>query len=276
MAAGTTHEGVAVARRELAQHADLVSEINSREEATLVALEAFDGEAGWDFVGEFRGSKTYFSRSSAVGETGTMTCRVVGEMKGVPLRDVCAVWREIDLFDQWIPAVQKARVIKWFGPAEFLVWLDAWIGVLYRDVVAYGFGVDLLHDGKLVIMCQSVDAEAFPGEAIPPLPRSLTGGRRALIRHMRVLLEPVAPDLTRCALVISLDLRVPLPQRVIDYVTRNFVGVFFYLQARAARKIARGIGPHAEAMRNDRDFYDRWLQPKLDRHRARQRAAAKP
>ena len=42
-------------------------------------------------------------------------------------------------------------------------------------------------------MCQSVDACKYPGEAIPPPPRSLTG-RRALIRQMRVLLEPVAPD----------------------------------------------------------------------------------
>ena len=47
-------------------------------------------------VGEFRGSKTYFSRSSAVGETGTMTCRITGEMQGVPLRDVCAVCRDTD------------------------------------------------------------------------------------------------------------------------------------------------------------------------------------
>ena len=156
--------------------------------------------------------------------------------------------------------------------------------------------------------------------------------------------DQVAPDCTRCALVISLDLRVPLPQRMIDFVVRNVVGVFFFLQARfaiasttivsrsytaivstaivgahmmwkgthgqrethmarvmrghrpaipvhshskclllflqarAARKIARGVGPHAEAIRNDREFYERWLQPKLERHLIlkRQRAAAKP
>ena len=46
--------------------------------------------------------------------------------------------------------------------------------------------------------------------------------------------DQVGPDCTRCALVISLDLRVPLPQRMIDFVVRNVVGVFFYLQARAA------------------------------------------
>jgi hypothetical protein len=146
----------------------------------------------------------------------------------------------------------------------------------------------------------------------------------------------VAPDCTRCALVISLDLRVPLPQRMIDFVVRNVVGVFFFLQARAAlgsrpnkyghfrcardrgplgaardprrnarvlrgqvgrcqciatgpwrvslclqaraaRKIARGVGPHAEAIRNDREFYERWLQPKLERHLTlkRQREATK-
>ena len=27
-----------------------------------------------------------------------------------------------------------------------------WLGLLYRDVLAYGFGVDLLHEGKLLIM----------------------------------------------------------------------------------------------------------------------------
>ena len=73
---GVCPHGVTSARRELAKHADLVAEIKCREEATLVALQAFDGEEGWDFVGEFRGSKTYFSRSSAVGETSTMTCRI--------------------------------------------------------------------------------------------------------------------------------------------------------------------------------------------------------
>ena len=40
-----THQGVASARRELAKHADLVAEIKFREEATLVALQAFDGAA---------------------------------------------------------------------------------------------------------------------------------------------------------------------------------------------------------------------------------------
>ena len=73
-------------------------------------------------VGEFRGSQTYVARSSAAGGTGTMTCRSTGEMPGVPLRDVCAVWREINLFGHWIPAVQTARVLRWFGPAEFLLW----------------------------------------------------------------------------------------------------------------------------------------------------------
>jgi len=272
---GVCPHGVTSARRELAKHADLVAEIKCREEATLVALQAFDGEEGWDFVGEFRGSKTYFSRSSARAETGRMTCRITGEMQGVPLRDVCAVWREINLFEQWIPAVQTARVLRWFGPAEFLLWFDVWLGLLYRDVVAYGFGVDLLHDDKLVIMCQSVDACEYPGEAIPPPPRSLTG-RRALIHQMRVLLEPVAPDCTRCALVISLDLRVPLPQRMIDFVVRNVVGVFFFLQARAARRIARGVGPHAEAIRNDREFYEGWLQPKLERHASSSSGSARP
>ena len=38
------------------------------------------GEEGWDLVGEFRGSQTYVARSSAAGETGTMTCRITGEM----------------------------------------------------------------------------------------------------------------------------------------------------------------------------------------------------
>ena len=49
------------------------------------------------------------------------------------------------------------------------------------------------------------------------------------------------------------------------------------LQARAAQKIARGVGPHAEAIRNDREFYERWLQPKLERHLTlkKQRGAAK-
>ena len=40
-----THQGITSARRELAKHADLVAEIKSREEATLVALQAFDGAA---------------------------------------------------------------------------------------------------------------------------------------------------------------------------------------------------------------------------------------
>ena len=40
-----THQGVTSARRELAKHADLVAEIKSREEATLIALQAFEGAA---------------------------------------------------------------------------------------------------------------------------------------------------------------------------------------------------------------------------------------
>ena len=71
--------------------------------------------------------------------------------------------------------------------------------------------------------------------------RSLTAARwrqPTLSQAFNLELHPnrdqVGPDCTRCALVISLDLRVPLPQRMIDFVVRNVVGVFFYLQARAA------------------------------------------
>ena len=38
--------------------------------------------------------------------------------------------------------------------------------------------------------------------------------------------------------MLSIDLRVPLPQRMIDFVVRNVVGVFFFLQALALLTMA--------------------------------------
>ena len=271
---GHAHEGaLAAATSQLQAHASRAAEIKEREGASLSALAAFEGGAdeGWQLVGEFKGSRTYYSAHG--GNAGAMLCRTEGIIEGVPLRNVLAVWREVQLFDKWIPAVVEARVLRWIGPSEFLVWFDAWLGVLYRDVVAHGYGVDLLHEGQLLIMCSSVERDAFPDDPVPPAPRSF-GGRRALIREMRVLLEPLAADRTRCTLVINMDLRVPLPQSMVDLVTRNVIGVFFYLQARAAKKISRGDGPHLQAISKDPAFYQGWLQPKLERYFARQHTAS--
>ena len=271
---GHAHEDAsAAAAAQLQAHAGRAAEIKEREGASLSALSAFEGGAdeGWALVGEFKGSRTYYSAHG--GDSGAMLCRTEGVIEGVPLRNVLAVWREVQLFDRWIPAVVEARVLRWIGPSEFLVWFDAWLGVLYRDIVAHGYGVDLLHQGQLLIMCASVERDAFPDDPIPPPPR-LFAGRRALIREMRVLLEPLAADRTRCTLVINMDLRVPLPQSMVDMVTRNVIGVFFYLQARAAKKISRGDGPHLQAIGKDPAFYQGWLQPKLERYFARQHTAS--
>ena len=65
---------------------------------------------------------------------------------------------------------------------------------------------------------------------------------------------------------------------MVDFITRNVIGVFFYLQARAAKKIARGTGPHVAAIHGDNAFYSGWLQPKLEKYLKlqRQRRAAGP
>ena len=34
--------------------------------------------------------------------------------------------------------------------------------MLYRDVVVHGYGVDLLHEGELLIMCSSVEQVVHP------------------------------------------------------------------------------------------------------------------
>ena len=105
-------------------------------------------------------------------------------MPGVPLRDVCAVWREINLFGHWIPAVHTARVLRWFGPAEFLLWLDVWLGVLYRDVVAYGF-VDALDaraasdDAPATVSLLCAFVELLPTAAR----RALGSAPHASVRH---------------------------------------------------------------------------------------------
>ena len=61
---------------------------------------------------------------------------------------------------------------------------------------------------------------------------------------------------------------------MVDFITRNVIGVFFYLQARAAKKISRGRGPHLQAIRDDPNFYVKWLQPKMQKFLARASAAA--
>ena len=89
-------------------------------------------------------------------------------------QDVLAVWREVHLFHEWVPSCVSSQRLRLHGQVDVLLTMGLNVlGLLSRDAVLHGYGVDCLpHTGQVLMLASSVSAADLPAEAhlIPPAP----------------------------------------------------------------------------------------------------------
>jgi hypothetical protein len=82
-----------------------------------------------------------------------------------------AVWREVDLYDEWMPMCNEAKKLVQIGKSELIAWQKTGVIPLVRDMVVHAFGdvsMDSSADDPCFLICgRSVTQEEYPDVPIP-------------------------------------------------------------------------------------------------------------
>jgi hypothetical protein len=100
---------------------------------------------------------------------------------------------------------------------------------------------------------------------LPP-PPTRTGSGRMTIRSISAQIHIESATSTTTKIVANIDLNLPfIPQTLLDFIVKRVCGLILYKMHGAARKISRDpiMNLHAIKMREDDDFYRRFLLPKF-------------
>ena len=226
------------------------------------------------------GVKTFYRRE----EDGSLSLKLEGELKDVPLFEQVCVLKEVDLHYKWAPFCSSSMTIADLDKLDTVGWFV--IGLanfgLSRDGVFRVIGCDnILEDGSIIIAGQGIrdlpEGAPAPRDTylcddpilekldIPPIP-TRRGGGRMTIRTVEAVIHVTSPTSARTRLVANLDPNMTfLPQPLLEFVMKNLAGVLLARLQTAAKKIPRNpvSNEHARRMRDEEDFYRHWLMKKF-------------
>jgi hypothetical protein len=203
-----------------------------------------------------------------------------GVMEGVPLFEQVAIIREVDLHHTWSPFCTESKTLKEINKCDCVGWFV--VGApqfgLSRDGIFRAVGCDTVaEDGAFLIVGQGIHdrppeipydepylMEGLEGIDFPKIPTRFGAGRLTL-RNFTASIRIISPTACETTLIANTDPNVPLPQVLLDFITRKICGVIFHKIQIAARKVAKDPirNPHAIRMRQDKAFYEGWLLPKF-------------
>jgi len=243
-----------------------VAHLQERYDQSVAALRMLSGgsSSGWTRAFEVANIVTS-TRELAVEEPGGVTYKQMwfkseGEVDGVELQDLLALWREAKLLRHWVPLCYASDELLEVGRAELLLWA-AVRGLPPVDFLLHGYGVDLLPSGYFLMVGASPEQSDWPAT---PFPKKV--GLRLHLTSLAILVEPLSPNAVRTILVASVDTRrTSLPAFLVNLVVKYLLGLLFYQQGKAAKKMRTKPdgNPHVLAQQTRTYFYRDWLIPKV-------------
>lgn len=243
---------------------ELLRETASRivEVREIIGLSAaHSADSGWVEAMTLFGITT----SYMVLEDGLLRVKLEGSLEELPVLEQIAVLREADLFHEWIPFCSSSSIVHCISHSELIAHFNVSSPLLSRDAVIHAYGVDCLleEDGLVLLVVKSV--ESFKDLALPPPHRSALGLHdRVDFKALNAVIRLTRPNVAETTIMCTVDLKMPLPQFVTNFVIKHMAGVTLYCHQRKARQILDHPDcEYARRMREDRDFYDSWLRPKI-------------
>ncbi len=104
-------------------------------------------------------------------DDGSLSLKVDGTVEGCSMLECIAVWREVDLYDEWMPMCNDAKKLVQIGKSELIAWQKTGVIPLVRDMVVHAFGdvsMDSSADDPCFLICgRSVTQEEYPDVPIP-------------------------------------------------------------------------------------------------------------
>jgi hypothetical protein len=239
----------------------------------------------WTFASKHFGITTYYRRE----KDNSLSIKLEGEMKDVPLFDQICVLKELDLHYTWSPFCTSSLTVADLDKLDIVGWF--FIGLsrfgLARDGCFRAIGCDnISEDGTVIITGQGINdlvvhngiIHPEPEDTylskdpiiqkldIPPVPTRRGSGRMTIRRFEASFFVKDATTATT-KIVSNMDPNISfLPQTLLEFVMKHLFGVLVGKLQYAAKKIAKDPihNEHAILMRNEEyTFYHDWLLPKF-------------
>jgi len=228
--------------QELVQkHALLFKRIAREAESVYELMKTLDSDEGWELCRSDLGVRTWFKQDA---NSPTLYIKVKGVIPQ-PAFAVLACLNEIDLYRTWIPTCTESDIRLNISDFKKMVHLRLdppspinWV-VSPRELILYGYGVDMMEDNKLAAMAKSpteeelkLFEEEFGFKCAPERPE--TGVRMNCILA-GILIEPVDATHTRVSVLSNTDPKVQVPYWLINTTSKKFAHmIFVYLREKSA------------------------------------------
>jgi len=261
----------------LAKNRTVLETLEKRANVFKRAKKKIQKNDDWILSQTLFGVTTYYRRE----KDNSLSIKMEGILKGVPLFEQICVIKEVDLHCKWAPFCSSSMTIKDLNKLDTVGWFCVGIPSfgLARDGCFRAIGCDnMMEDGSVIIVGQGLQdreesepygepflREGVDGLEIPETPTGIGSGRLT-IRNFSCVVNVLATDSVETKLVANIDPNMPIiPQSMIDFVMKKLCGVLLYKLQAAAKKAATDPikNAHARRMRQEHAFYNGWLLPKV-------------
>lgn len=224
------------------------------------ALKEDEDDSEWIFGLEMFGIRTHYQHDS---KSNQIKIKLDGLMNDLPLFEQCAVIHEVDLFHEWVPFCRESQTIEKIGKAELFPYINIGIPGLSRDFLMRVYGADcLVERGKLIILGKSI--ETYPGEKTVPFKACGWFHNRMVVEEFRCIVDVLTPTSAKTTIIAEVNPHAPLPQAMLNFFIKNLAGVLLYFFQKQAMKVSQDPNcAHAHRIRENREFYEDWVLPKL-------------
>mmetsp|Transcript_15137 Transcript_15137/g.22727 ORF Transcript_15137/g.22727 Transcript_15137/m.22727 type:complete len:348 (-) Transcript_15137:293-1336(-) len=219
-----------------------------------------DEEIEWEVGHSYLGTSTSFRHD----ENGTLWLKTEGVLEGINLFHTVSVIREVKLYTEWVPLTRFVEILKEVDFSRMCTHFAVGVpGILVRDCVLRASACNAaISESSLYFIGSSPqdDDSDYYGTSLPQRKRGFAFDRMKILA-LNAKIEFIQPDAQHCKIIVAIDLRIRLPQSILDFMLKRLVGIFLILWRRQSRRLDRDPQcPHRKAMDSDPDFYQ-WLKP---------------
>ncbi|KAL0476596.1 hypothetical protein AKO1_006092 [Acrasis kona] len=206
-------------------------------------LDQIDNPNGWQLCADKDDIKTFYKKDER-SNTPLHVVKLEGTVNS-PIFNVLSIFYEIDLYKTWLPRLTASDNLAQYGRYRFLCYfaLDMPWPFYNRDMVNYGYGVDLLETNSILVVIRSIEKQEFdhfPGATIPE--PDANGTCRMSLNYSGIKITPMSENQTHVTLIANVDPRISyIPGWVMNGMTHNFA----YLVLAKLRTVAAQV-PHSE------------------------------
>ena len=225
-------------------------------------------------------------------DNGLISVLIQGKQEDLPIFEQMTVLHEIDLYKEFIPLCNKSLLIDYLSPSELIAYLNVSAKLVSRDVGIYAYGADCLQEASCVVLVgtnatnddddddndndndsnnsnsdntnTNSNSNNKTKKKKIPFKKAGWGHQTIDVKEFNAVIEVISPTCAKTSIICTVDLKVMLPNFIINFVIRNLAGVLLYVIQNQANHMTKNLNcKHSKRIRENKDFYLNWLLPKL-------------